>query len=72
MDNTAYINSLINMDKNSHDLIQSKNLKDAFLYPYLPTMIIDNFYENPELWRDFALDLEFFKGNRGSWPGLRS
>jgi hypothetical protein len=72
MDNTTYIDSLINMDKNSHDLIQSKNLKDAFLYPYLPTMIIDNFYENPELWRDFALDLEFFKGNRGSWPGLRS
>lgn len=72
MDNSDYINSLIRMDQNTADLIKSKNLKDEFHYPYLPTMIIDNFYEDPILWRDFALDLEFFKGNRGSWPGLRS
>ncbi len=67
-----YINELLQMDERSHQLIQSKRLKDPFLYPYLPTIVIDNFYENPELWRDFALDLEFYKGNRGSWPGLRS
>lgn len=70
--NKDYINSLLKMDERSRDLIMSKNLKDPFLYPYLPTIVIDNFYENPELWREFALDLEFYKGNRGSWPGVRS
>jgi hypothetical protein len=35
-------------------------------------MVFDNFYENPDLWREFALSLEFYKGDRGSWPGLRS
>lgn len=70
--NKDYINSLLKMDERSRDLIMSKNLKDPFLYPYLPTIVIDNFYENPDLWREFALDLDFYKGNRGSWPGLRS
>lgn len=70
--NNNYINELLSMDEKSRDLIRQKNLKNEFLYPYLPTIVIDNFYENPELWRDFALDLEFYKGNRGSWPGVRS
>lgn len=70
--NKDYINELLSMDKRSGELIKNKNLKDPFLYPYLPTIVLDNFYENPELWREFALDLEFYKGNRGSWPGLRS
>lgn len=71
MDNN-YVNELLSMDEHSHNMIKSQNLKDPFLYPYLPTMVVDNFYENPELWRDYALELEFYKGNRGSWPGVRS
>jgi hypothetical protein len=35
-------------------------------------MVIDGFYEDPTLVRDYALELEYYKGNRGSWPGLRS
>lgn len=70
--NNDYIQELLQMDKQSHQNIQSNQLKDPFLYPYLPTIVTDNFYENPELWREFALDLEFYKGNRGSWPGVRS
>ena len=61
-----YINSLIEHDKQSMSSIRSNNLKDRFKYPYLPTMVIDNFYEEPDVVRDYALSLKFFKGDRGS------
>jgi hypothetical protein len=67
-----YINQLMDQGRASADLIHKHNLKDPFLYPFLPTMVIDGFYEDPTLVRDYALDLEYYKGNRGSWPGLRS
>ena len=38
----------------------------------LPTIVVDNFFETPSLVRDYALGLEFFKGNRGNWPGTRT
>lgn len=61
-------------DKNqsSADFIRINDLKNRFLYPYIPTIVVDNFYEDPLLWREFALDLKYFKGNRGNWPGLRT
>lgn len=37
-----------------------------------PVTIIDNFYENPDLVRDFALSLEYFPSIDGSWPGSRT
>lgn len=72
MANQDYINELIEHDKQSMSNIKSNNLKDRFKYPYLPTMVIDNFYEEPDVVRDYALGLEFFKGDRGSWPGVRT
>ena len=60
MANQDYINELIAHDKQSMSSIQSHNLKDRFKYPYLPTMVIDNFYDEPDLVRDYALGLEFF------------
>ena len=48
------------------------DLKNRFLYPYFPTIVVDDFYEDPDLWRDFALSQTFFKGDRGSWPGIRT
>jgi hypothetical protein len=38
----------------------------------MPLISIDNFFESPTLVRDFALRQEYFKGDRGNWPGLRS
>jgi hypothetical protein len=72
MDN-SFFNKFVN-DKNqsSSDFIKSNDLKNKFLYPYLPTIVVDNFYEDPLLWREFALDQKYFKGNRGNWPGLRT
>ena len=72
MDN-LFLNKFIN-DKNlsNSDFIQMSDLKNKFLYPYLPTIVLDNFYEDPLLWREFALDQEFFKGDRGNWPGIRT
>ena len=67
-----YINQLMDQGRASADLIHKHNLKDPFLYPFLPTMVIDGFYEDATLVRDYALELEYYKGNRGSWPGLRS
>lgn len=72
MDN-HFINRFINeRNQDSADFIKTNDLKNRFLYPYLPTIVVDNFYEDPDLWREFALDQEFFKGDRGNWPGLRT
>jgi hypothetical protein len=36
-------------DKNqsSADFIRINDLKNRFLYPYIPTIVVDNFYEDP-------------------------
>jgi len=72
MDSKEYMDSLLDDNKKSSEHIYTHQLKNRILYPYFPTMVIDNFYDEPDLVRDFALDQEFFKGQRGSWPGLRT
>jgi hypothetical protein len=67
-----YSKQLLESDKRSRDYIASTDIKNRFLYPYIPTIVIDDFYESPDLIREWALDQEFFKGNRGSWPGVRT
>lgn len=67
-----YIQQLLNEERSSRRYIEHHNVKDRFAYPYIPTMIVDNFYDFPDLVRDWALDQEFFKGDRGSWPGIRT
>ena len=47
----------------------SKNRENR---PFVTTTIVDNFFETPFLWREFALQQEFYKGERGTWPGVRS
>jgi hypothetical protein len=37
-----------------------------------PTVTIDKFFETPNQVRSWALSLEFFKGDRGNWPGFRT
>ena len=49
-----------------------KNFKEKNRKPLLPTIIIEDFFELPQLVRAYALSLEYFKGDRGTWPGLRS
>lgn len=71
--NNDFINRFINENyKSSSEFIKQSDLKNRFLYPYLPTIVVDNFYEDPDLWREFALNQDFFKGDRGNWPGLRT
>ena len=48
------------------------NKKNRIHYPYIPTIVIDDFFETPEMVRSFALSQEFFKGDRGHWPGVRT
>ena len=57
---------------NSRMMINRLDLKNRHLHPYFPTIVLDNFFEAPDLVRDWALNQEFFKGERGTWPGLRS
>ena len=38
----------------------------------LPLTVVDNYFETPTLVRNFALQQEFFKGDRGNWPGIRT
>lgn len=67
-----YSKSLAEQDNKSSTLIKSLDLKNRSKYPFLPTIIIDDFYEAPSIWREFAIRQKYFKGNRGSWPGLRT
>jgi len=46
--------------------------KDRINRPFIPTIVVDNFFESPSLWRHFALNQEFYKGERGTWPGIRT
>lgn len=38
----------------------------------IPITILDNFFETPTLVREFALRQNFYKGDRGNWPGKRT
>lgn len=37
-----------------------------------PVTILDNFFDNPDKIRDYALSLEYEKDPEGRWPGVRS
>lgn len=67
-----YIQSLLKSDEKNRERMAQTDIKNRFKFPYLPTIVIDDFYENPDLVREWALDQEFFKGERGSWPGIRT
>ena len=64
-----------NIDQRSQasaSLIKKYNLKDRKKYPFIPTKIIDNFFETPAGWRAFALDQNFERSMDGTWPGERT
>jgi len=67
-----HVEQLKQQNSQSAEFIKNSGIKNRYVFPYLPTMVIDNFYEDPDVWREFALRQEYFKGERGSWPGLRS
>lgn len=49
-----------------------RNFKGKQNKPLHPTIVVDDFFELPQLVREYAIGLEYYKGDRGSWPGLRS
>ena len=68
----SYTAKLIKEQQQSSAYIQTNDLKNRFLRPFASTVVVDDFYDDPDLVREFALGLEFFKGDRGSWPGVRT
>ena len=66
------IEQLLQEEVQSRTLISRYDLKNRLVHPYFPTVIIDDFFETPDLVRWWALEQDFFKGDRGSWPGVRS
>ena len=52
--------------------IAKQNLKNRKLHKFIPTKIIDNFFESPSLWRNFALNQEYTLPTNGTWPGKRT
>lgn len=72
MDNREYIESLKDHGRSSNLEMNRHDLKNRFLYPFFPITVIEDFYDEPEMVRKFALKQEYYKGERGSWPGLRS
>jgi hypothetical protein len=67
-----HVKQLIEQFSGSSEYIKQSGIKNRYTHPYIPTIVIDNFYEEPDLWREYALSQEFYKGDRGSWPGLRT
>lgn len=39
---------------------------------YFPTICVDNFFDNPEKIKNFALSLDYEKSTDGIWPGKRT
>ena len=39
---------------------------------HIPVTILDNFFENPDAVREFALAQQYFPSEDGRWPGLRT
>jgi len=68
----SIVEKYLQEEVNSRMMINRLDLKNRDLHPYFPTIILDNFFEAPDLVRSWALNQEFFKGERGTWPGLRS
>jgi hypothetical protein len=56
----------------SASLIRTYELKNRRKHPYIPTRVIDNFFEAPAAWRAFALQQEYKRSPDGTWPGERT
>jgi len=66
------VEKFLREEYNSRVMINRLDLKNRHLHPYFPTIIVDNFFESPDIVRHWALQQEFFKGERGTWPGVRT
>jgi len=66
------INLINTMAENSAYAINAYDLKNRKKFPYLPTKIIDNFFDTPSVWREFALSQEYTEATTGTWPGTRT
>jgi hypothetical protein len=40
--------------------------------PYTPIKVIDTFLESPDLWREYALNQEYYRDELAPYPGLRT
>jgi hypothetical protein len=39
---------------------------------YFPSICVDNFYDDPDKIREFALSLDYYPSDTGAWPGKRT
>jgi len=42
------------------------------MIPHFPTICVDNFYDDPDKVRNFALSQNFYHTEDGKWPGMRT
>jgi hypothetical protein len=69
------LDEIKDIDERAHisaKLIKDRDLKNRRKFPYIPTKVIDNFFEAPAGWRAFALDQEYHRSQDGTWPGERT
>lgn len=53
-------------------MIQEMDLKNRRKYPRFPTMIIEDFFKEPNAWRTLGLSQEFYSPDREVCPGKRT
>jgi hypothetical protein len=66
------LESILDNSRNSVDLIQNRDLKNRRKHKFLPTKIIDNFFDVPSLWRTLALSQEYKLASDSTYPGSRT
>ena len=71
---TIDIDTINNNAQNSAGLIAKNDLKNRRKHRFLPTKVIDNFFESPSLWRNLAMSQQYEVAgeNPSTYPGKRS
>lgn len=66
------IDRIMDRSLQSVELLEKYDLKNRRKHNFLPTKIIDNFFDVPSLWRTLALAQEFDLASDSTYPGQRT
>ena len=66
------IDTIENTSINSSQKIQQFDLKNRKKFPRFPTTVIDDFFQEPLMWRNLALQQEYKPAFNTTFPGQRS
>lgn len=72
MDRQIDVQSLVQTKERSLGLIKNLDLKNRKKHFFFPTMIFENFFDEPYLWRQYGLNVAYEYPTSVTYPGCRS